>query len=198
MRRLRSGLTYANVVSTVCLFILLGGGAYAATQLPRNSVGSAQIKRGAVTSSEVKNRSLLARDFKRGQLPRGRRGATGPAGLPGRPGPAGAPGSYFNAVLRVQSTGDIDPPSSRFLGGAGAERLDEGRYCVVGFVQAPDTDVVGPPRNAIVTPEDEDRAASVKTTPQSSPDCRSGTLVTLTNTLDGTREDGAFYILLSN
>ena len=95
MRRLTSCVTYSNVVSTMCLFILLGGGAYAATQLPRNSVGAAQIKRNAVASSDVKNRSLLARDFKRRQLPRGRRGATGPARLPGRSGPAGAPGSQL-------------------------------------------------------------------------------------------------------
>ncbi len=98
MRRFASGLTYANVVSTLCLFIVLGGGAFAATQLPRNSVGASQVKRGAVGSSEVRNRSLLARDFKRGQLPRGRRGATGAAGLPGRPGPPGAPGSQFNVL----------------------------------------------------------------------------------------------------
>lgn len=50
MRRLLGGLTYANVVSTVCLFIVLGGGAYAASQLPKGSVGSAQLKRNAVTS----------------------------------------------------------------------------------------------------------------------------------------------------
>ena len=56
------------------------------------------------------------------------------------------------------------------------------------------------PKNAIVTPEDEDRTASVRTDvgPQPGPECGGRTLVTLTNTLDGTREDGAFYILLSN
>ena len=37
MRRVASALSYANVVSTVCLFIVLGGGAYAATKLPRTS-----------------------------------------------------------------------------------------------------------------------------------------------------------------
>lgn len=197
MRRLTAGLTYANVVSTACLFIVLGGGAYAATTLPKGSVGSKQIKRSAVSSSKVKDRSLLARDFKRGQLPRGRRGATGPAGLPGRSGPAGSSGSQFNAFARVTSTGDLDPSRSRYTQ-MNARRLDEGRYCLLGFVQAPNSDAVGPPRNAVVTPEDEDRTASVKIGAQSAPDCVSGTLVTLTNTLDGTREDGAFYILLSN
>ena len=197
MRRLLGGLTYANVVSPVCLFILLGGGAYAASQLPKGSVGSAQLKRNAVTSSKVKDRALLARDFKRGQLPRGRRGATGPAGVPGRPGTAGSPGSQLNAFARVTSTGEFDPLRSRYVQMT-VRRLDEGRYCLLGFVQAPNSDAVGPPRNAIATPEDEDRTASVKTGAQAAPECVSGTLVTLTNTLDGTREDGAFYILLSN
>jgi hypothetical protein len=40
---IRSRLTYANIVSTLCLFLLLGGGAYAAFSLPRNSVKSKHI-----------------------------------------------------------------------------------------------------------------------------------------------------------
>jgi len=50
MRHLRAKLTYSNVISTLCLVLLLGGGtAYAATHLPRNSVGAGQIRKGAVT-----------------------------------------------------------------------------------------------------------------------------------------------------
>ena len=78
MQRLTAGLAYATWCRHLP-FIVLGGGAYAATQLPKGSVGSAQIKRSAVTSSKVKTRSLLARDSKRGQLPRGPRGGVGPA-----------------------------------------------------------------------------------------------------------------------
>lgn len=47
--------TYANVVATVALFIALGGAAYAATQLPRNSVGVKQLKKNAVTTPKIKN-----------------------------------------------------------------------------------------------------------------------------------------------
>ena len=79
-----------------------------------------------------------------------------------------------------------------------AEPLDEGRYCVFALIQSPGSGVVSSPRNAIATPEDEDRAASVMTSPQLSAVCAGGTVVTLTNTLDGTRENGAFYVLLSN
>jgi hypothetical protein len=53
MKLPRPRLTYANVISTLCLFILLGGGAYAATQLPKNSVGTAQIRKHAVTKAKL-------------------------------------------------------------------------------------------------------------------------------------------------
>jgi hypothetical protein len=82
----RPRLTYANVVATLALVFAITGGAYAATQLPKNSVGTRQLKKNAVTSSKVKDRSLVARDFKSGQLP------AGPAGVPGQTGSAGAPG----------------------------------------------------------------------------------------------------------
>ena len=95
---MRRHLSFANVVSTMALFIDLGGGAYAAVKLPRNSVGEAQIKAGAVRSGEVKDGTLRAKDFKRGDLPpgaAGRPGATGPtgsSGLAGVAGPGGAVG----------------------------------------------------------------------------------------------------------
>lgn len=78
----RARATYANVVSTICLFILLGGGAYAASRLSKDSVGASQIKRNAVRTAEVKNSSLRADDFKPGELP------TGPPGAPGAGGTA--------------------------------------------------------------------------------------------------------------
>ena len=69
----------AMVVASLALMIALGGTGYAASQaLPRNSV----------TSIQVKDHSLLARDFKSGQLPRGPAGPAGPAG-PGRAGRTG-------------------------------------------------------------------------------------------------------------
>lgn len=71
----------AHHVALVALFFALGGVSYAAATklLPRNSVGTRQVI----------DHSLLARDFKRGQLKAGPRGRTGPRGFPGPQGPAG-------------------------------------------------------------------------------------------------------------
>ncbi|MGH3131916.1 MAG: hypothetical protein ACRDNX_13965, partial [Gaiellaceae bacterium] len=60
----------AMVIACLALLLALGGTGYAATNLPRNSV----------TSITVKDFSLLAKDFRRGQIPRGVAGAPGPQG----------------------------------------------------------------------------------------------------------------------
>ena len=69
MHRLRNRLTYANVIATIALFIALGGASYAATQLPKNSVGSKQLKRNAVNGAKVKPGSLPASALKAGAIP---------------------------------------------------------------------------------------------------------------------------------
>jgi hypothetical protein len=58
LRRLASRLSYANVVATLALFFALGGGAFAALSLPRNSVGSKQLKSGAVTNKKLAARAV--------------------------------------------------------------------------------------------------------------------------------------------
>jgi hypothetical protein len=82
-------------IGLLALCIALTGTAYAAS-LPRNSVGRPQLKKNAVTSSKVMNRSLLAKDFKRRELPagpRGRQGLRGPQGERGAQGERGLPGA---------------------------------------------------------------------------------------------------------
>jgi hypothetical protein len=59
MKRFLPRPTYANVVSTLCLFLLLGGtSALAATQLAKNSVGAKQIKKSAVATAKIKNAAV--------------------------------------------------------------------------------------------------------------------------------------------
>jgi hypothetical protein len=81
IRILRARLTFSNVIAMSALFIALGGAAYAATQLPKNSVGTQQLKKGAVTKAKIKPATVDAL--------RGATGPAGPAGAPGQPGPAG-------------------------------------------------------------------------------------------------------------
>jgi hypothetical protein len=80
MSWIRRRMTFANAVAIVALFVALGGTGYAAIKLPKNSVGTKQLKNGAVTAKKVKAHTLLATDFKPGQLPAG---AQGPKGDPG-------------------------------------------------------------------------------------------------------------------
>ena len=94
----RPRLSYANVVSSLALFIAIGGTSYAAATLPHNSVGSAQIRTGAVGSSEIKKGAVHLSDIAKSTT-KSLRGALGPQGPSG---PAGAPGaaavSYFEVV----------------------------------------------------------------------------------------------------
>lgn len=69
MKKLGGTLTYANVVSTICLFLLLGGGAaFAASKLAKNSVGSKQLKAKAVTSAKLKNGAVTAAKLANGAV----------------------------------------------------------------------------------------------------------------------------------
>jgi hypothetical protein len=86
MARIRSQITYANVVATIALFVALGGTATAALVITGKNV-----KNGSLTGADVKNNSiqsvdvanLRATDFASGALP------AGPPGPPGQPGAAG-------------------------------------------------------------------------------------------------------------
>ena len=71
MKQIRGKLTYANIVSTLCLFLLLGGGAaYAASHLGKNSVGTKQLKKNAVTGAKVEDGSLSGADIEASTLGR--------------------------------------------------------------------------------------------------------------------------------
>jgi hypothetical protein len=121
---MRPRLSYANVMSTLAVFVALGGSSVAAVQLSRNSVRSEQIANGqvkgpdlaksAVTSVKVADRSLLAGDFKAGQL------KAGPAGPQGPAGPKGDPGATSLKVRAATASGTVTAncePGERATGG---------------------------------------------------------------------------------
>jgi hypothetical protein len=64
MGRLRHKLTYANVVSTIALFLALAGGSvYAASK-----IGAGSIRKGAIRSFHIKNRQVRRQDIAGGSI----------------------------------------------------------------------------------------------------------------------------------
>jgi len=139
----------AMVVACAALAVALGGTSYATVlQIPRSSVGTAQLKTGAVTTkklasnavtaAKVRNGSLLKADFGPGQLPAGPTGPQGPAGAPG-----------VSAVERVETSSpnnsttpkvvQIACPTGKRLMGGGA-RVNGGSPKVALWASFPDND----------------------------------------------------------
>jgi hypothetical protein len=92
---LRPHLTYANVVATCCLLVVVTGGSAIAAgaridgrDLRDRSVEGRKLAGNAVTSTKVRNGTLQAYDLS----PRARAALTGARGVVGEPGPAGPVG----------------------------------------------------------------------------------------------------------
>jgi hypothetical protein len=61
LKRLSFRPTYANVVSTIALFLALGGAtALAVNQLPEKSVGAKQLRPGAVTADKIRKNAVTS------------------------------------------------------------------------------------------------------------------------------------------
>jgi hypothetical protein len=100
MNKLRSKLTYSNVMVTILAFVVLGGSAYAATELGKNSVGTKQLKNGAVTKAKIAKAAQTALTGQTG--PKGAAGSAGPTGPKGDTGPKGSDAS---AILMARVNG---------------------------------------------------------------------------------------------
>lgn len=151
MKAIRRHLTYANVMSSLAVFLLLGGaGAYAASK----KIGSNQIKSSAVTRAKIKNGAVSAEKLKNGAVTAERLadGAVGNAKL--------ADGSVGNSKLaaesvtgdkvvestltevplansanplvfgRVNANGTVDPANSKALTGPNVTHPSKGTYCI--------------------------------------------------------------------
>jgi hypothetical protein len=123
--KLREKLTYANVVSSIALFMVVAGGsAYAASHLIKGS----QIAKGTITAANIKKGSLLKTNFKTGQLPAGPIGPAGPAGAAGAAGPAGTAHAY--GIVATNAT-TLNATFTLNVGFPGAIRNPAaGVYCI--------------------------------------------------------------------
>jgi hypothetical protein len=61
-------ITSAHVLAAVALFVALGGGAYAALKLPKNSVKSATIKNGQVKAADLAKNAVTSKKIKNGAV----------------------------------------------------------------------------------------------------------------------------------
>jgi hypothetical protein len=130
---------HATIVAYLALFVALGGVSYAALRLPKNSVGSKQIKANAVKSAKVKSGSLHADDFRAGDLPAGPQGLQGERGIQGIQGVQGETGTVGDATVAFEraasdlangANGNYDvycPAGQRAIagGGRGDDTLSE-------------------------------------------------------------------------
>jgi hypothetical protein len=125
LRRPSAALVVALIIA---LFVALGGTSYAAIKLPRNSVGTAQIKNRAVTQTKIAKKTLAALHGRRGatgpQGPVGPTGQTGQAGVQGVQGPAGPVNLTYatvqdTALRGMSETADATCPAGMVVTGGG-------------------------------------------------------------------------------
>lgn len=139
-----------NAIALLALFVALGGTAFAATALPKNSVGSKQLKANAVTSAKIKKATIVGSDVKNGSLtgaafaggtaglkgdtgaqgPQGAVGAQGPQGPQGVQGAAGTARAYAFFTPSVCSGAPVTCAVSKAKNVASATRISTGFYCL--------------------------------------------------------------------
>jgi hypothetical protein len=69
VKQIRQRLTYANVVSTLALVLVVGGAtAIAARKVPKHSVGPHQLKSNAVTTPKIKANAVTTRKIKKNAI----------------------------------------------------------------------------------------------------------------------------------
>ncbi len=189
LERLKTHLSYANVMATIAVFVALGGTSYAATKLARNSVGSTQIRAKAVGSSELKSRAVTSSKLRSGsvtasKLSTGARNSLrGPQGPVGPVGPTGPTGITFRAA--VTSAGSLSAGNASGGGGrvgngdyrVGFDRSMAGCVFTATLVRVPGGGTVDPPAGRITAAEDN------------------GKIAVRTFDVDGTPRDLPFHVL---
>ena len=68
MKQISKRLTYANVMSSIAVFLVLGGATAMAAGLAKNSVGSKQLKKNAVTSAKIKKNAVSGAKIRKGAV----------------------------------------------------------------------------------------------------------------------------------
>src|ERR1700742_4018459 len=101
MKPLRRRLTYANVMSSIAVFLVVAGGtAFAASQLGKESVGTKQLKKEAVSLAKINAAAKTSLKGATGpagpQGVKGEKGDKGEKGEKGEKGTTGEPGPFLS------------------------------------------------------------------------------------------------------
>jgi hypothetical protein len=142
VQQIRKRLSYANVMSSLAVFLVLGGGAaYAAkkigtSELKGGSVTTAKIKRNAVTATKIKANAITTAKIAKGAVTNGRL-ADGSVSLeklaPGFIAPTAEKLSHAANV----STGGVVLAGSLGISQANVTHPSTGFYCFSGLTPAP-------------------------------------------------------------
>lgn len=142
VHQIRQRLSYANVMSSLAVFLVLGGGAaYAAKKIGSNelkggAVTAAKIKRSAVTESKIKANAVTTAKIAKGAVTYGRL-ADGAVSLEKL-----APGFIAPAAERLSHAANVSVAGVVLAGSVGISQANvthpsAGFYCFSGIAPAP-------------------------------------------------------------
>lgn len=142
VQQIRQRLSYANVMSTLAVFLVLSGGAaYAAKkigshELRGGAVTTAKIKRNAVTRSKIKAKAISTAKIVKGAVTNARL-ADGSVSLEKL-----APGFIAPAAERLSHAANISSDGVVLVGSVGISQANVvhpslGFYCISGLTPAP-------------------------------------------------------------
>lgn len=154
MKQIRTHLTYANVMSTLAVFLLLGGASAVAAKQSTKKIGATQLKASAVTTAKIKNQAVDAAKLKDAAVTNAKLGgaAVGTANLAegavttGKIAAEAVTGDRVNestlsevpsansanpaVFASVSSAGGVDPGASKGLNSPNVSHPQKGVYCV--------------------------------------------------------------------
>jgi hypothetical protein len=146
MMSVRRRLTFANVMSSIAVFLVVAGGtAFAATQLAKESVGTKQLKKEAVSLAKINKAAKTSLQGATGE--KGATGPAGPTGAKGEKGEKGAPGDKGAPGERGPSAGFSVAAESGGSFVAGPQtvttlNLPAGNFIVTGYANVNNNDTV--------------------------------------------------------